>query len=54
MPIEVDEQRKLDVQCEVIRLLNVAESLLTGWVLKHDPEKINQLTSPLYELCDRD
>lgn len=45
---------RLDAQCGVLRMLNQAEAILTGWVLKEDAEKVSALFSPLYDLCDKD
>lgn len=53
-PEALAAKRKLNCQCEVVRLLNQAEALLTGWVLKEDQEKISELMNPLYELVDKD
>lgn len=53
-PAPGSPEHKLAVQCAVIGRLNEIESLLTGWVLKHDQDEIAKLTEPLYELCDRD
>lgn len=47
-------EHKLATQCEVIRRLNEIEALLTGWVLGEDRDEVERLTSPLYDLCDKD
>ena len=51
---ELNEERVLDCQAEVVRALNLVESLLTGWVLKNDTELVRKLTDPLYDLVDKD
>jgi hypothetical protein len=51
---KVDPDTKLQAQLHVIRLLNELDSVLCGWVLQFEREKIEKLTGPLYELVDED
>lgn len=53
MPKATAEQR-LNAQAHVVGLLNEIEAVLTGWVLAEDRDAVNELTAPLYELCDKD
>jgi hypothetical protein len=46
-----DEQ--IRAQAHVVGLLNEVEAVLTGWVLGEDREAVSKLTSPLYDLCDK-
>jgi hypothetical protein len=48
------QERRVHAQAHVIGLLNQVEATLTGWVLGEDREKVAKLTSPLYDLCDKD
>lgn len=47
-------EQVLAAQAHVVGLLNEIDSVLTGWVLEEDQEKVKKLTDPLYELCDKD
>lgn len=52
--MEASPEQKLEAQAHVVGLLNQVESILVGWILKHDREKIAKLTNPLYDLVDHD
>ena len=52
--IREKQEREIHAQAHVLRLLNEAEAVLTGWVLKHSKDEIAKLLDPLYTLCDRD
>ena len=54
MASKISEERVLWCQAEVVRALNLAQSLLTGWVLKNDSDTVAALLDPLYDLCDKD
>lgn len=50
---QVTEEERIRAQAHVVGLLNEVEAVLTGWVLKEDPEKVGKLVNPLYDLCDK-
>jgi hypothetical protein len=56
--VSKNEERRIaewDSACShAIGSLNNVESLLTGWVLGYDRDKIEELTRPLWELLDAD
>lgn len=48
------EEERIRAAAHVVGLLNEAEGVLTGWVLKHDREKIKKLLDPVYDLVDKE
>jgi len=52
MPTKINPDDILQAQAHVVGLLNQAEAILTGWVLKYDRDEIAALFDPLYARCD--